>query len=601
MLLRALTEYADSGDQVPTGYARKPLGFVFHIDDDAAGCQIFPRHHAEETSGGKRRAIAPTATVPNIARTSKVMPLLACDNAPYVLGRSKIESDPAKQAAEDKKAAAKRQAFDNLLREYAEAADDDDARIFLRWRENGSPGLDDAVGALDAFSAKRLETDLIAISVGSSMQMHGKASARQFWSTRATELKSSGRTQVCLACGDLKPTVETLPQFLIGSMIPATTTSNVALISVNFSAASRGASGKGLKSAPICSECAAGAVSAFNALAGDRKHRWGGRSEDRATIWWTTDDHFDFNTLEQPNPEQVADFLTALDKGRAPVGGLDQDDRFYALTFSGNVARLVVRQWIDLPLLDVHANVLSWFDNSAAPDIEKPHSSLSEMARSCGGYVPSDGFSTDLPEGSREALIRCALTGSSLPPNLLPSALRRARAEVHYQNHSDARVVGVVRHRWRARFGLIRLTLNRTYLKEKPLSQYLDESRTEPAYLSGRLFAVRESLQYAALGEVNASIRDRYFERASSHPASVEHALSALEVQHLRVLRRKGAKGAEIATSKRIDDLHARCGAAPGRLSTEDQALWIAGYYQQRQARFQRPEPTEPNQTPEEN
>lgn len=599
MLLRALTEYANSGEQVPTGYARKPLGFVLHIEDDAAGCQIVSLYRNEETSGGKSRPVAPTATVPNITRTVKVVPLLGCDNATYVLGRPK--SNPATQAAEDAKAAAKQQAFDALLREYADDADDEDARTFLRWRETGSPGLEDAVGALDPYSAKRFDMDLIAISVGNSVQMHGKPAARRFWSRQAAESKSSGVAQVCLACGDLKPVVATLPQSLTGSNIPATTTSNIALVSANFPAASRGASGTGLKSAPICSECAGGAVSAFNALARDPKHRWGGRSEDRATIWWTKDDRFDFNTLEQPNPEQVADFLTALDKGGLPTGDLDQADRFYALTFSGNVARLVVRQWIDLPLVDVRANVVTWFANSAAPDAQKPYSSISEMARTCGDYVPSDGFSTDLPEGSREALIRCAITGTPLPRDLLTRALRRTRAEVHYLTHSDARVVGVVRQRSRARFGLIRLTLNRAYLKESPLSQYLDESRTDPAYLSGRLFAVREALQYDALGEVNASIRDRYFERASSHPASVEHALSSLEVQHLRVLRRKGARGAEVAVSKRIDDLHARCGAAPGRLSTTDQALWIAGYYQQRQARFQRPEQTEQNQTPEEN
>lgn len=601
MLLRALTEYSGAGNQVPTGYARKTLGFVLNIDDDAGGCQLISRYGPEETSGGKTRLVAPTATVPNITRTVKVVPMLGCDNGSYVLGRPKVEPDPTKQMAEQGKAVLKRQAFDTLLREYAEAADDEDARIFLRWRDNGSPGLEETVQDLDPSSAKRLEVDLIAVSIGDSAQLHGKPAARRFWSTRVAESKSSGAAQVCLACGDLKPTVDTLPQSLTGSNIPSTATSNIALVSANFPAASRGASGTGLKSAPICSECAAGAVSAFNALASDQKHRWGGRNEDRATIWWTKDDVFDFNTLEQPNPEQVAHFLAALDKGRMPVGDLDEADRFYALTFSGNVARLVIRQWIDLPLLDVRANVVSWFVDSATPVEQKPYTSISEMARSCGGYVPSDGFSADLPEGSREVLIRCALTGSSLPRNLLTRALRRARAEVHYLAHSDARVVGVVRHRSRARFGLIRLTLNRSYLKEKPLSQYLDESRTEPAYLSGRLFAVRESLQYRALGEVNASIRDRYFERASSHPASVEHALSSLEVQHLRVLRRKGAKGAEVAVSKRIDDLHARCGAAPGRLTTDDQALWIAGYYQQRQVNLRGAEQTEQNQTPEEN
>ena len=101
---------------------------------------------------------------------------------------------------------------------------------------------------------------------------------------------------MCLSCSQMKPTVDTLPQSLQGALIPATSTANIALLSTNFPAASRGARGVGLKSAPICVDCASGAVTGFNKLAGSQDHRWGYRGDPTATIWWTTDDDLGFGS-----------------------------------------------------------------------------------------------------------------------------------------------------------------------------------------------------------------------------------------------------------------------------------------------------------------
>lgn len=587
MLLRALTRYRGSDGVVPAGYARKTLGFVLRIDDDAEGCVLNSQYDPRPDARGKQQFVPLTALVPNVTRTVKPVPMLGCDNAGYVLARPKLVDDPVKQAKEDVAAQTKRELFDELLGEYAEANDDEDARTFLRWRRNGSPGAQRAVETLDDFSAKRLDLDPIAIQVGASMWLHLKPAAQRFWSARVGAAKSGGGQGVCLSCGEYKTVVHTLPQSLTGALVPATSTANVALLSANFPAASRGASGTGLKSAPVCTDCASGAVSSFNALASSERHRWGNRSEARATIWWATDDAIGFEALDQTKPEAVQGFLEALDTGRHAPGRLDLE-RFYALTFSGNVARLVVRQWIDLPLAEVHKHVVRWFHDSATPDVEYPYVGASEMARSCGSFVPSDGAFASMPEGSRELLLRCALTGGTPPKSLLIRAVSRARAEIHYLSLSDARQVAVVRRRMKARFALIRLTLNRLRPKESPVPQYLDEERNEPAYLYGRLFAERESLQRRALGEVNTSITDRYFDRASADPLSVERALTVLEKKHLESLRRKGEKGTEVAFDKRIGALHERIELEPPlrRMSVEEQALWIAGYYQQRQQNF---------------
>ena len=46
----------------------------------------------------------------------------------------------------------------------------------------------------------------------------------------------------------------------------------------------------------------------------------------------------------------------------------------------------------------------------------------------------------------------------------------------------------------------------------------LDPNETNPAYRLGRLFAALEGVQRAALGKVNATIRDRFFSAASATP-----------------------------------------------------------------------------------
>lgn len=119
------------------------------------------------------------------------------------------------------------------------------------------------------------------------------------------------------------------------------------------------------------------------------------------------------------------------------------------------------------------------------------------------------------------------------------------------------------------------------------MTSYLDESRDDSAYLSGRVFAVRESLQRLAMPNVNASIVDKFYERASGNPASVEHSLDVLSKQHLRALARdEQLGGARFRIEKQMDELLARRGDAPGRLTLDQQAAWLCGYYQEKHAGF---------------
>ncbi len=101
------------------------------------------------------------------------------------------------------------------------------------------------------------------------------------------------------------------------------------------------------------------------------------------------------------------------------------------------------------------------------------------------------------------------------------------------------------------------------------------------AYHCGRLLAEIEAVQRAALGQVNASVTDRYYGSASSTPASVFPALMRGVRVHLGNLRRR-SPGTHAALDNRIADIVAKLPDFPRTLTMRSQGLFALGYYHQR-------------------
>jgi CRISPR-associated protein Csd1 len=115
----------------------------------------------------------------------------------------------------------------------------------------------------------------------------------------------------------------------------------------------------------------------------------------------------------------------------------------------------------------------------------------------------------------------------------------------------------------------------------------LDETNAQPAYVLGRLFAMLESLQYAAQGRTNVTIADRYYGAASSTPNTVFPLLERLSRHHLHKLRGERA-GQAVNIEKRIGAILDLLPAQPfpAVLGMEEQGLFALGYYHQRQVQF---------------
>ena len=113
----------------------------------------------------------------------------------------------------------------------------------------------------------------------------------------------------------------------------------------------------------------------------------------------------------------------------------------------------------------------------------------------------------DLPVTTPRTLVRAAFAGGPVPRDILSRAARRNRAEQGVN---------------RPRAALIKLALlSQSNDHQEDYMVQLDSGNTDQAYLCGRLLAVLERAQRAAIRNLNTTIVDRFYGTASTAPQSV--------------------------------------------------------------------------------
>jgi CRISPR-associated protein Csd1 len=176
--------------------------------------------------------------------------------------------------------------------------------------------------------------------------------------------------------------------------------------------------------------------------------------------------------------------------------------------------------------------------------------------------------SDNIPAGLAGEVTRAVLTGAPYPRAWLAAAIIRLRAG------DDPR------HGWHA--AAIKACLSRMP-KEIPVPTGLDPNNPSPGYQLGRLFAVLQAAQYAALGRVNASIADRYYGAASATPALVFGPLMRGARKHISDAQKRG-KGLWI--ERRLEEILSRLSPElPRTLRLEEQGRFAIGYYHERATR----------------
>jgi CRISPR-associated protein Csd1 len=397
---------------------------------------------------------------------------------------------------------------------------------------------------------------------------------RQFLQSLDTTRQQHGPSGVCQVMGTMGPMPTTHSMRLSG--IPGGLPTGVSIVSYD-KAAFESYGLEGTANACIGYLGADGYLRALTALISNKlkdNPRTRMKVGEVLFLFWTSkpaDTGF-MDLIDSPDAAQVEHLFVSVSAGQEDRS-LDDSNAFYLLGLSGNSARAIIRDYLEIPLPRIKWNLAKWFRDLRIADLTKdgagkPTSRFPLWLLAAATALDMDQVSPETPP----CLLTAALKGDPVPESLLVACVRRLRAE----GSSGFRP---------ARMALIKLILLRRNIN---VTETLNPEETHAAYLYGRLLAVFEQIQYAALGEVNANVVDKFYGTFSAAPALVFCRLYANAQNHLRKLR--GDKpGTHVVLRKLLTDLSSMLPASPprGHLSLQDQGRFALGYYHQRARQFE--------------
>ncbi|MYB16032.1 MAG: type I-C CRISPR-associated protein Cas8c/Csd1 [Chloroflexi bacterium] len=553
-LLSKLKEYADErlDDQLPSLYANTPVAWIVMLDLD--GRVLSPRPISRVDSSTTRGKRGLDMVAPEVQRAAGIKPLLLADNGEYTFGRAR---DPAKQQRVDRAHSEYRNLLDRCVVETEEPS----VLAVKRFYERGGV---DQLTLDDEWDYGLKITFQVTLKDGAFQRPIDLPSVQEFW--LASNTPDAAAKDQCLVCGDTRPVLDRLQAKVKG--VRGGQSAGTSIISANKSAfVSYGL--KASRIAPTCGGCGESFTRALNSLLAD-EHTSLVVAESTFAFWARDVVEFDFGShMRRPDPLQVKSAIDSLRTGRKAT--IEDETEFYAVALTASGGRVVVRDWIETTVGSVRESVARWFrlQEISDPRVEDPEGedprplSLFQLAASTVRDVRRD-----LPATMPRSLFRCAFSAVPLPLEIAFQAVNRCRADK-----------GVTRPR-AALIKLVLLSREATLPKEDYMIA-LESEHPSPAYHCGRLLAVIEDVQRAALPGVNATVVDRYFGAASSTPAVVFGTLLRGAQPHLARLERD-RPGAYVNLQRSLEQVMARIGDWPATLALEEQALFSLGYYHQR-------------------
>ncbi len=309
---------------------------------------------------------------------------------------------------------------------------------------------------------------------------------------------------------------------------------------------------------------------------------------DASTVFWAERDS-DFETAaadifgDPPKDDPdcgtraVQTLMDAVHSGK--WGSSDEHMRFYVLGLAPNAARISIRFYHCVTLLELGQRIAQHFEDlSLARGSHDPqYPSLFRLLAAVAVQNKAD----NIPPNLGGAIVDAIFAGVNTPyPSLwLNAAVGRCRAEQNVNYLRAAAIKACLNRQMR----YAQLSSPNPSLEQEFLPM-LDLSNPNPAYRLGRLFAVLEKIQEEASPGLNATIRDRYYGAASSTPVAVFTTLLRLKNAHLKKLTPGRITGFE----KLLGEVLGPVTDFPKHLSLPDQGRFALGYYHQRQDFFTR-------------
>lgn len=401
-----------------------------------------------------------------------------------------------------------------------------------------------------------------------------------FWrQQRQNVVAGQGQKRMCLVTGVLADCVST------ANKIKGIGAQDTILISANEAAFCSFGLEKA-ENSPISSRAEGLVKAALDDLIA-KSRRQGLVFNETICLHWTRRrvDFDPVDTLASANPEEVAQLLKSIHEG-SPVASRDSN-AYYAVSLSGNGARIVVRDWLESTVPYIKQHIGRWFEQLSIVDYYATPSSTKcafKLWSLLATLVPEKDGKPDfekLPPEFPAILMHSALAGPSypLPSSVLHAALRRETVD----RVSGGDEAGQRKPFFQSRFALIKLCLLRSPNKKEhhTMSEKLDPNSKDRAYLCGQLFAVLGRLQLLALGKVGASIAERTYGGVATRPATT---LGPLFTKVPAYLKKANDRFPGSGTNKQ-KEIEALCqhieaqSGLPQTLGLEDQGRFALGYY----------------------
>jgi CRISPR-associated protein Csd1 len=576
MILQALKAYYDrksadpEGGLAPEGFEPKAIPFVLVLDANGRMVQLADRREGE----GKKR-VAKSVLVPQgVKKTSGVAANLLWDTAEYVLG---VDTKGRPERVAEQHAAFR----ERLRAAFGDTPEDAGLRSVICYLDRH---LAESLGSLATHPAwpEILETNpVLTFRLNDDIEL---VCQRPGVIAALTSGQGSDPDGLCLVSGETDA-IERLHAPIKGVWGAQTSGANI----VSFNLGAFNSYGKTQSfNAPVGKRSAFTYTTALNhLLAKGSRHR--AQVGDASTVFWAEKSSgaaFEAAFLDFLNPPSddpdagsraVASLYRSVRDGKPFTA--DDGQRFYVLGLAPNAARIAVRFWHVATVSELGGAFRRYFGEveivRPANDAATPLALFRLLAATA-----LLGKVENIPPNLGGDLMRAILTGGRYPETLLQGALRRIRAEREVT--------------W-PRAALLKAYLIRN-LNDEEITVSLNEEITEPGYRLGRLFATLERVQERAQGNLNASIRERYYGAFSATPVTVLPLLMKLKNHHLAKLTNRGEA---VNLEKLFASIIAGIDAVPARLTLAEQAQLAVGYYHQRQAFFSKPDSVTPDQPAE--
>lgn len=549
------------------GYSTEKIGFLVSLSPDGSPAG---RPHDLRGMTGKRPVSLQLQVPQPIKRTVAVAPNFLWDKTAYVLGVT---------AGEGKRVQQEHAAFVKRHLDALADCNDEGLQAFRNFLRYWSPEKFAALGWPEEMKDQNvvfaLESDRL-----NHVYIHDRPAARTLWARVAAE---GDRSQsVCLVTGE-KAAIARLHSAIKG--VWGAQSSGASIVSFNLDAFTSYGHEQG-DNAPVSELAAFAYATALNRfLESGSRHRI--QIGDASTVFWA--DASDADTAVEAESvfalmfgglvsvemqaDKIGDILHSIHDGkplREVSPNLAKGVRFYVLGLAPNAARLAIRFWFDNDFGELATNYQRYVaDMRIEPPPRDPYPALWKYLNETATL----GKRENVPPNLAGEWMRAILTGGRYPLTLLATALMRMRAD------GDVNAM---------RVQILKALLVRNFNMEVPVA--FDPDNDDKGYLLGRLFALYELIQTAALGkEVNTTIKDKFYGAASAQPRKVFALLDRNSANHLSKLGKQSI-GYRINLERSLAGIMQKMSPNqdpfPASLAAEQQALFGLGYYHQRSEFF---------------